>query len=815
MTGTPATVTALQGPAFVRDSAGNIQALKVGMAIPEGAQIITGASHVVQLQVDGVSIQATGSFTYSTEGLAVAAAAATLVPPDDVAAPTDSAVAAADIPPLPHAGATTDADGDSADLAGLMEEDPLELLDPTAAVSQGGEGGAGTISFVQAVTEHTQALDMAFAKPGAAPSHRSEGYAQGDVPSDAASNSSLAGTPTAPPVSPPTVPPTPPQPSIQADAHSVTEGTGQSFAGQIKVFAPDGVQQVLVNHIDISDINNNPVYFQTPYGAFYLYNYDTTTGTIDYYYNEYWTASDHRNGPIGEAIPLEMIDSKGNSYTNTLHVAILDATPQSDDDYDFTYKGNEVPLTGNVIYNDTVGADGLGSVQFTSTQSQYGTFTVDATGRWTYEVNQNLDAVKNLGPDEKITETFFYTVTDWDGSQSSAQLNIDILGSYTRGPASATGNILNDDVVYAGNIAKPVNIDTEYGSFQLKPDGSYQYILNLDHPAVKSLNTGDVLVDNFSYRLAHINVPRESPVGHGTIEIHANPKSYDIYIIDPSLSFVDYLSSTNGSVLTNDTIVEDGVTKNILESDYYKNNYSNITVIFEINQNLGWDFYSDPSGYYSYSPNVYSEAITNLPNGGSFQEVVNYKIITADGRESGTGTLTFHFERSAEGTLTMRTEDSATTVAPLSLQSQDDDLSMMAAPMALLLDDDDASVAAPDLLPSGTADDTLVPDPVVGTIPTAAGTASADTAPPLHLPDVLQDNPDADNLTPLLSTLPPPAPADALGDGTADLLPDVQPNPIAPAPSAMGSPDVAWNDPGANQWANEMLQQAQQRVESI
>ena len=50
-----------------------------------------------------------------------------------------------------------------------------------------------------------------------------------------------------------------------------------------------------------------------------------------------------------------------------------------------------------------------------NTAGLYGTLTLDASGNYTYTLNNALPAVQGLGAGESLTETFIFTVSDGRG----------------------------------------------------------------------------------------------------------------------------------------------------------------------------------------------------------------------------------------------------------------------------------------------------------------------------------------------------------------------------------------------------------------
>jgi VCBS repeat-containing protein len=141
----------------------------------------------------------------------------------------------------------------------------------------------------------------------------------------------------------------------------------------------------------------------------------------------------------------------------------------------------------------------LGDTVITGT---HGTLTIDATGTFSYSVDNASASVQALRPGETLTDTFTYTAENPFGSEI-ANLTVSING-------------LNDAAIVGGDDAAEVtedagsppfdlgiltvsDVDTSessfaagtyngtYGSVQLTSTGSYTYTLNNSELAIQSL----------------------------------------------------------------------------------------------------------------------------------------------------------------------------------------------------------------------------------------------------------------------------------------------------------------------------------------
>ncbi|MGE6917468.1 VCBS domain-containing protein [Achromobacter kerstersii] len=217
--------------------------------------------------------------------------------------------------------------------------------------------------------------------------------------------------------------------------------------------------------------------------------------------------------------------------------------------------GNGTPgqgAAGNVLANDTdvdsgdtkqvsavVNSDLAAGVVGGDTAGRYGTLRLDASGVYTYQVDDALPAVQALRAGQSLTETFTYTVQDAGGLSSTAVLTITIAGRYDTPQAiddtdtataassvtpaiDAAGNVLtNDRDVDAGDsqavdgiragreqdggtlvgVGGAVRINGAYGWLEIGPNGGYTYHADETNAQVAALAAGQQLRDYFTYRV--------------------------------------------------------------------------------------------------------------------------------------------------------------------------------------------------------------------------------------------------------------------------------------------------------------------------
>jgi VCBS repeat-containing protein len=153
----------------------------------------------------------------------------------------------------------------------------------------------------------------------------------------------------------------------------------------------------------------------------------------------------------------------------------------------------------------------------TASPSGYGTFTITASGVWSYTLNEANSAVQALNVGDTLTDTF--TVTTIDGTAQLVTITITgandaaIISGTTTGavieaggaaPATpaATGTLTDTDADNTPNtfmaVSLPMASAGGYGTFTITAAGVWTYTLNDANSAVQALNIGDTLTDTFT-----------------------------------------------------------------------------------------------------------------------------------------------------------------------------------------------------------------------------------------------------------------------------------------------------------------------------
>ena len=268
----------------------------------------------------------------------------------------------------------------------------------------------------------------------------------------------------------------------------------------------------------------------------------------------------------------------------------------------------------------------------TGTVGLYGTFTVDASGNYTYTLNNALPAVQGLGAGESLTDTFTFTVSDGRGGTGSNTLTVTIDGSNDApGVTAATAAIVEDAVGVSGTLPPAVDPDLHdvanfvpqtgtaglYGTLTLDASGNYTYTLNNALPAVQGLGVGESLTDIFTFTASD---------GHGgtatsTLTVSING-SNDAPVLAATVVNVAEGSATTSGTLPMPTDVDVHDVVSFLPLSNVPGNYGTFSV--------------DANGNYSYAQNTSLPALQGLGAGESLTDSFTVTVSDNHGGSSST-----------------------------------------------------------------------------------------------------------------------------------------------------------------------------------
>ncbi|ERL49186.1 beta strand repeat-containing protein, partial [Halomonas huangheensis] len=327
--------------------------------------------------------------------------------------------------------------------------------------------------------------------------------ADGDT-SEATLTITITGQTDAPPV----VTPEDSDGTASSADNSVVEDSGATVTGTVTVSAEAGIAAVTVGGVDVTQASaDNPIAIATTdRGSLTVTDYDAATGVISYSYTEDSDAEDHREEQV-DSFDVTVTDVAGESTSGTLTVETLDTEPTAADDSASVEEDAVDPVTGTVLTNDTQSADGLGRVAFNDpTAAQYGSFTDNGDGSWSYELDNSLPAVQALDDGETLTESLVYTVTDADGDTSEATLTITITGQTdappvvtpedSDGTASSADNSVVEDS--GATVTGTVTVSAEAGIAAVSVGGVDVTSASADNPiAIATTERGSLTVTDY------------------------------------------------------------------------------------------------------------------------------------------------------------------------------------------------------------------------------------------------------------------------------------------------------------------------------
>uniref|UniRef100_UPI000B514167 VCBS domain-containing protein n=1 Tax=Thaumasiovibrio occultus TaxID=1891184 RepID=UPI000B514167 len=170
--------------------------------------------------------------------------------------------------------------------------------------------------------------------------------------------------------------------------------------------------------------------------------------------------------------------------------------------------------SGNLTLTDLNTSDT--NLTFTARESLgvYGTFTIDSSGAWTYELYNDRPHIQELTPDDLVTETYTVVGQDEHGAQVQETITINITGcndapvlsGETSGAVSATSGVVTGELVTSDvdrDDSHTYRVDPSstgsYGALSVDPDtGEWRYELDTSLPAYQQIAQGGAAQDTLN-----------------------------------------------------------------------------------------------------------------------------------------------------------------------------------------------------------------------------------------------------------------------------------------------------------------------------
>ncbi|WP_284079644.1 VCBS domain-containing protein [Acinetobacter nosocomialis] len=283
---------------------------------------------------------------------------------------------------------------------------------------------------------------------------------------------------------------------------SNASAASESASGTIQINAGDGLSSINIGgqNFSLSQLqslsSSNPSAAINVVGGTIVLNGFTanssvggipTSGSLSYTYtlnNAQTHSAVGNDGLLLSGIPLSVTDAGGVTTTGSLVVQVIDDVPTAVNDSNSIPVGSLAVVTGNVVSNDTKGADGarvttvkadtangldvtIDPVGNYPVVGKYGTLTIHSDGSYSY--------ARNAGSAGGVSDVFTYTLTDGDNDTSTAQLTINIADATptstipTAGGATTT---VYESSLNNGGTEASTNKETTSGTISFtSPDG--------------------------------------------------------------------------------------------------------------------------------------------------------------------------------------------------------------------------------------------------------------------------------------------------------------------------------------------------------
>ncbi|MUK42271.1 retention module-containing protein [Aliivibrio fischeri] len=300
--------------------------------------------------------------------------------------------------------------------------------------------------------------------------------------------------------------------------------------------------------------------------------------------------------------------------------------------------------TGDLILEDIDALDTHTWTVEANSNDDLGTFSVDANGKWTFNLNTNSASVIALGVGETLDITYVVQVEDNHGGIDSQEVTITVTGS-NDGPVISgtdTGAVVEDTVAEASGQLEATDADVNdtatwsvtdgagvYGSLTVDATGKWTYVLDNTLTDTQAISNGEVKTETFEIVVDDGN---GGTVTHTvTVEVTGTndlPEITDTSVIAGVVTEETTLT-TSGDLFVDDVDTLDSHTWTLLSS----NNDPYGSIIVSTNP--------DGSGKWEYTLNNTAAQVQALANGET--HTAEYQVQVDDG-QGGVTTETISIE---------------------------------------------------------------------------------------------------------------------------------------------------------------------------
>ncbi|USZ51647.1 VCBS domain-containing protein [Halomonas sp. DN3] len=476
--------------------------------------------------------------------------------------------------------------------------------------------------------------------------------------------------------------------------NSVVEGSGETVSGAMLLTATAGIATATIAGSDITGAtSDNPVVIETDQGKLEITGFDS--GVVEYRYTDNSQRADHDagDGSVVDRFEVVVTDTAGESNSDSLDISILDTEPEAEDDTAALGEDADTAISGDVLTNDTAGADPMSFDSFSDADTaRYGTFTDNGDGTWSYRVDADNAEVQALTQGETLTETFSYTVSDNDGDSSTATLTITITGNDDDVPTieipdgnGPDGSDPDDPASVAGDhsVVEASGDKTPVSTMTVAADAGITSVTLTDKDGkaenIMGAQEGDdsthvtIVGDHGSVTVTDY----DAASGKITYFYTENGLRADHSGSDPVLdSFALTVTDNEGdsssaaleiNILDTVPLAEDDAARvgedsgspvigNVLENDQSRPDGLRFEGFNDTSAKYG-TFTDNGDGTWSYSVNTVNAAVQALDDGEHLVETFSYTVKDADGDVS-TATLTVLIDGSTDGDPNVVIQDS-------------------------------------------------------------------------------------------------------------------------------------------------------------
>ncbi|ACH66589.1 iron-regulated protein FrpC [Aliivibrio fischeri MJ11] len=356
------------------------------------------------------------------------------------------------------------------------------------------------------------------------------------------------------------------------------------------------------------------------------------------------------NGEVKtETFEIVVDDGNGGTVTHTVTVEVTGTNdlPEITDTSVTTgaveHRTTE-SATGDLILEDVDALDTHTWTVEANSNDDLGTFSVDANGKWTFDLNTNSASVIALGVGETLDIIYVVQVEDNHGGIDSQEVTITVTGS-NDGPVISgtdTGAVVEDTVAEASGQLEATDADVNdtatwsvtdgagvYGSLTVDSTGKWTYVLDNTLTDTQAISNGEVKTETFEIVVDDGN---GGTVTHTvTVEVTGTndlPEITDTSVIAGAVTEETTLTAS-GDLFVDDVDTLDSHTWTLLSSN--NDPYGSITVSTN----------PDGSGKWEYTLNNTAAQVQALANGET--HTVEYQVQVDDG-QGGVTTETISIE---------------------------------------------------------------------------------------------------------------------------------------------------------------------------